>query len=151
MKSPLLIVRPPVPLLSIPLLTHLLISVVNRCKHLNSRSPPHTQAYHTILQLASATPETLEILKNQEIIAINQDPVVGTSITPFRWGVNVRVGFSASAWFAMLIGLVGFGLTAGLDVQFYAPCAVLEWQESERDSLHVGAFPGSLVVDGIYL
>jgi len=25
---------------------------------------------------------------NKEIIAINQDPVVGTSITPFRWGVN---------------------------------------------------------------
>ncbi|KAH8108619.1 glycoside hydrolase [Phellopilus nigrolimitatus] len=30
----------------------------------------------------------LDILKNEEIIAINQDPVVGTSISPFRWGVN---------------------------------------------------------------
>ncbi|KAF5375716.1 hypothetical protein D9615_009345 [Tricholomella constricta] len=38
--------------------------------------------------LATASKETLEILKNQEIIAINQDPVVGTSITPFRWGIN---------------------------------------------------------------
>ncbi|KAH9950215.1 glycoside hydrolase family 27 protein [Amylocystis lapponica] len=38
--------------------------------------------------LSRATPETLEILKNEEIIAINQDPVVGTSISPFRWGIN---------------------------------------------------------------
>ncbi|KAL5531074.1 hypothetical protein ACEPAG_3950 [Sanghuangporus baumii] len=30
----------------------------------------------------------LEILKNEELIGINQDPVVGTSISPFRWGVN---------------------------------------------------------------
>ncbi|KAF7985791.1 hypothetical protein HWV62_423 [Athelia sp. TMB] len=29
----------------------------------------------------------LDILLNKEIIAINQDPVVGTSITPFRWGM----------------------------------------------------------------
>lgn len=33
----------------------------------------------------------LEILKNTEILAINQDPVFGTSISPFRWGVNVRI------------------------------------------------------------
>ncbi|KAF8068659.1 glycoside hydrolase family 27 protein [Lyophyllum atratum] len=38
--------------------------------------------------LSIATKETLEILKNTEIIAINQDPIVGTSISPFRWGVN---------------------------------------------------------------
>ncbi|THU90266.1 glycoside hydrolase family 27 protein [Dendrothele bispora CBS 962.96] len=38
--------------------------------------------------LATITEETLSILKNKEIIAINQDPVVGTSVTPFRWGVN---------------------------------------------------------------
>ncbi|KZP19994.1 glycoside hydrolase family 27 protein [Athelia psychrophila] len=30
----------------------------------------------------------LNILLNKEIIAINQDPVVGASITPFRWGIN---------------------------------------------------------------
>ncbi|EJD00169.1 glycoside hydrolase [Fomitiporia mediterranea MF3/22] len=30
----------------------------------------------------------LEIMKNRELIAINQDPVVGMSISPFRWGVN---------------------------------------------------------------
>jgi len=35
------------------------------------------------------TDETLEILTNREILAINQDPVVGESIAPFRWGVNV--------------------------------------------------------------
>ncbi|KAG6879430.1 hypothetical protein C0992_002696 [Termitomyces sp. T32_za158] len=38
--------------------------------------------------LATVTNQTLEILKNKEIIAINQDPVVGTSIIPFRWGIN---------------------------------------------------------------
>ncbi|KAG6841358.1 hypothetical protein C0991_011901 [Blastosporella zonata] len=38
--------------------------------------------------LASASKATLEILKNKEIIAINQDPVVGTSVVPFRWGIN---------------------------------------------------------------
>jgi hypothetical protein len=32
----------------------------------------------------------LSILKNQEIIAVNQDPIYGTSISPFRWGINVR-------------------------------------------------------------
>ncbi|KAJ7500310.1 glycoside hydrolase family 27 protein [Mycena galericulata] len=39
-------------------------------------------------QLAAASDETLEILKNTEIIGINQDPVVGTAVTPFRWGVS---------------------------------------------------------------
>jgi len=38
--------------------------------------------------LSVATEQTLSILKNTEIIAINQDPVVGTSVTPFRWGIN---------------------------------------------------------------
>ncbi|KAF5314739.1 hypothetical protein D9611_007253 [Ephemerocybe angulata] len=38
--------------------------------------------------LQGASKETLEILKNKEIIAINQDPVVGPGITPFRWGIN---------------------------------------------------------------
>lgn len=41
------------------------------------------------VQLESASKESLEILTNHEIIAINQDPVVGTSISPFRWGINV--------------------------------------------------------------
>ncbi|KAH7886970.1 glycoside hydrolase family 27 protein [Phlebopus sp. FC_14] len=38
--------------------------------------------------LNSVSKETLEILTNMEIIAINQDPVVGTSVSPFRWGIN---------------------------------------------------------------
>jgi len=38
--------------------------------------------------LATATEATLEILTSPEIIAINQDPVVGASISPFRWGIN---------------------------------------------------------------
>ncbi|KAG6377411.1 glycoside hydrolase family 27 protein [Boletus reticuloceps] len=40
------------------------------------------------LHLESASEESLEILTNHEVIAINQDPVVGTSISPFRWGIN---------------------------------------------------------------
>jgi len=38
--------------------------------------------------LSAITPETLEILTNSEILAINQDSVVGTAISPFRWGIN---------------------------------------------------------------
>jgi len=39
-------------------------------------------------KLSEITQETLSILKNKEILAINQDPVEGTSISPFRWGHN---------------------------------------------------------------
>lgn len=38
--------------------------------------------------LSSITPDVLSILKNREILEINQDPVVGKSISPFRWGIN---------------------------------------------------------------
>ncbi|KAH9478771.1 putative alpha-galactosidase B [Psilocybe cubensis] len=38
--------------------------------------------------LSAITPDILEILTNREILAINQDPVEGTSISPFRWGIN---------------------------------------------------------------
>ncbi|KAI6146879.1 glycoside hydrolase family 27 protein [Pisolithus tinctorius] len=38
--------------------------------------------------LETASDQTIEILTNREIIAINQDPVVGTGVTPFRWGIN---------------------------------------------------------------
>ncbi|KAJ6517973.1 glycoside hydrolase family 27 protein [Mycena vitilis] len=52
--------------------------------------------------LADASKETLEILKNTEIIAINQDPVVGTAVTPFRWGLNpdwtTNASFPAQYW-----------------------------------------------------
>lgn len=44
-------------------------------------------------KLSSITPEVLSILKNQEILAINQDPVQGTSISPFRWGINASILF----------------------------------------------------------
>ncbi|KAJ7443846.1 glycoside hydrolase superfamily [Mycena latifolia] len=40
------------------------------------------------LLLSAITPDILGILKNTEILAINQDPVVGQSISPFRWGIN---------------------------------------------------------------
>ncbi|KAG5650662.1 hypothetical protein H0H81_011467, partial [Sphagnurus paluster] len=38
--------------------------------------------------LASIKPDILGILKNKEILAINQDDVIGSSISPFRWGIN---------------------------------------------------------------
>ncbi|KAH7886971.1 glycoside hydrolase family 27 protein [Phlebopus sp. FC_14] len=38
--------------------------------------------------LATISSEMLSIYKNTEIIAINQDLVYGTSVSPFRWGVN---------------------------------------------------------------
>ncbi|KAJ6557834.1 glycoside hydrolase [Mycena capillaripes] len=38
--------------------------------------------------LSAITPDILGILKNTEILAIHQDPVVGKSISPFRWGLN---------------------------------------------------------------
>lgn len=38
--------------------------------------------------LTQATKETLDILTNHELIAINQDLVIGPSITPFRWGLG---------------------------------------------------------------
>lgn len=40
-------------------------------------------------QLSAISSDTIEILTNLDILAINQDPVYGESITPFRWGVNV--------------------------------------------------------------
>ncbi|OCH87614.1 glycoside hydrolase [Obba rivulosa] len=38
--------------------------------------------------LSAVDDDTLTILKNTEILAINQDAVEGTSISPFRWGIN---------------------------------------------------------------
>jgi hypothetical protein len=42
-----------------------------------------------VLQMSKITAQTLEILKNKEILAINQDSVYGESISPFRWGIYV--------------------------------------------------------------
>lgn len=38
--------------------------------------------------LTNASKETIEILTNRDLIKINQDPEVGESISPFRWGIN---------------------------------------------------------------
>ncbi|KAH9936696.1 glycoside hydrolase superfamily [Amylocystis lapponica] len=38
--------------------------------------------------LSAISDDTLRILSNREIVAINQDPVYGTSVSPFRWGIN---------------------------------------------------------------
>lgn len=38
--------------------------------------------------LSNATNQTLQILGNKDLIKINQDPNVGESISPFRWGIN---------------------------------------------------------------
>ncbi|KAF8438048.1 glycoside hydrolase family 27 protein [Boletus edulis BED1] len=46
--------------------------------------------------LATISQEMLSILKNTEIIAINQDPAYGTSVSPFRWGINPDWTFNSS-------------------------------------------------------
>ncbi|KAF8755534.1 Alpha galactosidase A [Rhizoctonia solani] len=46
--------------------------------------------------LSAITPDTLSILTNREILAINQDPVYGESISPFRWGLNPDWSFNAT-------------------------------------------------------
>ncbi|KAJ8474526.1 hypothetical protein ONZ45_g15919 [Pleurotus djamor] len=46
--------------------------------------------------MSAITQETLDIFLNKEILAINQDPVVGTSISPFRWGVNPNFSSNSS-------------------------------------------------------
>ena len=45
--------------------------------------------FDRLSQLSAITDDILGILKNREILAINQDPVEGSSISPFRWGINV--------------------------------------------------------------
>jgi len=47
--------------------------------------------------LATISSDMLGILKNTEIIAINQDPVYGTSISPFRWGANPDWTYDSSS------------------------------------------------------
>jgi alpha-galactosidase len=49
-----------------------------------------------IAQLSAITPDILGIVKNKEILAINQDDVVGKSISPFRWGINVGLAINRS-------------------------------------------------------
>jgi alpha-galactosidase len=46
--------------------------------------------------LRNASEETFEILGNRDIIKINQDPIVGESLTPFRWGVNDNYVYNAT-------------------------------------------------------
>jgi alpha-galactosidase len=38
--------------------------------------------------LSIATPETVSVLTNTDILKINQDPNVGEALAPFRWGKN---------------------------------------------------------------
>jgi alpha-galactosidase len=38
--------------------------------------------------MAAASKETIEILTNKDVLKISQDPNVGESIAPFRWGYN---------------------------------------------------------------
>ncbi|KAF8523840.1 glycoside hydrolase superfamily [Gautieria morchelliformis] len=60
--------------------------------------------------VSAITPDILSILKNEEIIAINQDPVVGTSISPFRWGINPNFvsnsSFPAQYWSGQIFMLL---------------------------------------------
>ncbi|EIW55385.1 glycoside hydrolase family 27 protein [Trametes versicolor FP-101664 SS1] len=38
--------------------------------------------------LSTISDADLAILKNTELLALSQDPVVGTGVAPFRWGIN---------------------------------------------------------------
>ncbi|OJT03178.1 hypothetical protein TRAPUB_6226 [Trametes pubescens] len=38
--------------------------------------------------LSTISAADLAILKNTELLALSQDPVVGTGVAPFRWGIN---------------------------------------------------------------
>ncbi|RMY91896.1 hypothetical protein D0861_02785 [Hortaea werneckii] len=46
--------------------------------------------------LTKASKQSLDILGNRDLIKINQDPDVGESISPFRWGVNADYTFNAT-------------------------------------------------------
>ncbi|KAF9029826.1 glycoside hydrolase family 27 protein [Hymenopellis radicata] len=46
--------------------------------------------------LSKVSDQALTVLKNTEIIAINQDPVVGPGVVPFRWGINSDYTFNAT-------------------------------------------------------
>lgn len=94
MKSPLLIVSGSLPFCPISLTTCCVIYRALMCV-----LPTKVYSLFDFLipisffyvQLSKASEETLSIFKNEEIIAINQDNVIGTAVTPFRWGINVRI------------------------------------------------------------
>ncbi|RMZ10253.1 hypothetical protein D0864_01328 [Hortaea werneckii] len=46
--------------------------------------------------LTKASKQSLDILGNRDLIKINQDPNVGESISPFRWGLNADYTFNAT-------------------------------------------------------
>jgi hypothetical protein len=96
------------------------------------------------MQLASISRQDLSILKNREIIAINQDPVVGTSISPFRWGINVRLLFSS------LVRRVSY-LLEGLGVQFLSSGAVLEWRNERWGGVHAGENQTKTSLCGLFI
>jgi hypothetical protein len=73
----------------------------------------------SLLQMSKITDQTLEILKNKEILAINQDSVYGQSISPFRWGTYV----SHRSFFLMQLLTRPFGTLARLCQQPQIPCS----------------------------
>ncbi|KAG9093389.1 hypothetical protein FRC06_011536 [Ceratobasidium sp. 370] len=83
--------------------------------------------------LSAITSDTLSILTNREIIAINQDPVYGESISPFRWGVNVGILDELGTDIPDT-----FPRTGGLDLQRDASSSVLVWTQREWNSYHDG-------------
>lgn len=46
--------------------------------------------------LTNASAEAISVLGNKDLIKINQDPNVGQSISPFRWGINKNYVSNAS-------------------------------------------------------
>lgn len=41
-----------------------------------------------LVQLDGIKKPILDILSNKELIAFNQDPVYGASVSPYKWGIN---------------------------------------------------------------
>ena len=87
----------------------------------SSYTANHFQSTH----LATISDETLSILKNTEIIAINQDPVVGTGVVPFRWGLNVRPNAHCPSHTLISV--------AGLHLQHDPSSTILERRGAEWD------------------
>lgn len=106
MKSPLLVRSTFLPLLWINLLIFLLIADRNQRELQQSLTRSTQMTFRNFTtQLSAITPDILGILTNKEILAINQDSVEGASISPFRWGINVRTHLYGLALHAQLINV----------------------------------------------
>ena len=84
LKSPLLIVR-----LDVQYSMNVLLISLSFRELMFVQFPDRKEFILMMLQLSTIDEQSLAVLKNEEIIAINQDPVIGTGVVPFRWGIDV--------------------------------------------------------------